>query len=191
MKTKLKNIATIQNGYSFRSRLEKDPYGNVSVVQMKDLTTDNRVNVSGVVISDVKEVKEYHQLRRDDIIFRTRGLDTTACILDEEIENSILAAPLLRIRVDEEKVLPKYLQWYINQSPAQSFLNSRARGTTQKMITKQALEELEVEMPTLDRQNLIIELANLSNQEQSLLTDLAQKKKEYISAILINSIKEK
>lgn len=42
MKMKIKKLATVQMGYSFRSRLEASEGGGVAVIQMKDLLDDKR-----------------------------------------------------------------------------------------------------------------------------------------------------
>ncbi len=189
MKTKLKNIANIQSGYSFRTKIQRNENGNVQVIQMKDLTNEFNVNITNLDITEIPELKDHYVMRKNDVIFKTRGLDTTASILDIEIKNTILAAPLLRIRIESLNVLPKYILWYINQIPAQIFFNSRAKGTTQKMITKQVIEELEIEIPTIEKQQRIVEVSQLAKREQTLFKELASKKNEYISAILLNSIK--
>ncbi len=190
MKTKLKNIANIQSGYSFRSKIQKDEKGNVLVIQMKDLTDKFKVNTGNLYKTEIQDLKNHYRMQKNDIIFKTRGLGTTACILGEEVTNTILAAPLLRIRIELKDILPEYIFWYINQTPAQIFFNSRAKGTFQKMITKQVLEELEIEIPSLENQKKIIDILQLVQKEQLLLNQLAKKRDEYISTILLNSIKE-
>jgi restriction endonuclease S subunit len=96
-----------------------------------------------------------------------------------------VSAPLFRIRVADRRVLPQYLNWYINQPPAQAFLASHAKGTAQKMISKDALEDLEVFVPSLERQRAIVEVAALAEQEQNLMKKLAEKRRQFLSAKLI------
>lgn len=190
MKVQLKQIASVQMGYSFRSRLEAVKLGDVAVIQMKDLRDDHVVDCSDLVTVDMKEVKEHHLVRKGDLVMRSRGLVTTSAILSEEPENAVVAAPLLRIRVGHpETVLPEYLNWFINQRDAQVFLHSRAIGTAQKMIGKEALDELEVFLPALLRQKNIVEIASLSNREQLLLHALAEKRDQYISELLMQFAK--
>jgi restriction endonuclease S subunit len=190
LKTTLKNLATVQVGYSFRTRLETSDDGDVAVIQMKDLLGDNTVDCNDLVKIDMKTVKEHHIARKGDLVFRSRGHTTTAAILLKNPGKAVIAAPLLRIRVTKpDKILPEYLNWYIDQRDAQSFLNSRARGTTQKMINKQVIEDLEVVLPTLEKQKTIAELAFLSAREQTLLCILADKRERYLSAKLVQLAK--
>lgn len=190
VKVQLRQIASVQMGYSFRSRLEADAAGDVAVIQMKDLRDDHVVDCSDLVTVDMKEVKEHHLVRKGDLVMRSRGLVTTSAILSEEPGSAVVAAPLLRIRAgDANKVLPEYLNWYINQRDAQAFLHSRAIGTAQKMIGKEALDELEVFLPDLVRQKNIVDMAALSAREQLLLHALASKRDQYISELLMQFAK--
>lgn len=190
MKMKIKKLATVQMGYSFRSRLEASEGGGVAVIQMKDLLDDNTVGCDDLVKIDLDAVKEHHLAQRGDLVFRSRGHVTTAAVLLEDPGKAVVAAPLLRIRVAKpDKVLPEYLNWYISQRDAQIFLTSRAKGTVQKMISKQAIEDLEVALPSMEKQKNIVELATLSAREQILLHTLADKWEQYISTVLMQFAK--
>ena len=190
MKIKIKKVATVQMGYSFRSRLEAVEGGGVSVIQMKDLLGDNTVNCDGLMKIDMEAVKEHHLARKGDLVFRSRGHTATSAVLLDDPGKAVVAAPLLRIRVTKpDKVLPEYLNWYISQRDAQIFLTSRAKGTVQKMISKQAIEDLEVALPSLEKQKAIVEVAVLSDREQALLHTLADKRDQYISTVLMQLAK--
>lgn len=185
MKVPLKQIATVQMGYSFRSRLEQMAAGEIAVIQMKDLTDRNRVDCGDLMRIDMEKLREHHLARPGDLVFRSRGMVTTSAILTDDPGTAVVAAPLLRIRVSHRNILPEYLTWFINQRPAQVFLASHAKGTVQQMISKPALESLEVFVPSLERQKAIAELAALGEQEQSLMQKLAERRRQYLSTTLL------
>lgn len=192
MKVKIKKLATVQMGYSFRSRLEVSDGGGVAVIQMKDLLDDNTVGCADLARIDMDTVKEHHLAQRGDLVFRSRGLVNTAAVLLDDPGKAVVAAPLLRIRVTNlGKVLPEYLNWFISQRDAQIFLTSMAKGTAVKMISKEALEDLEVALPSVETQKNIVELARLAAREQTLLHTLADKREQYISTLLMQLAKGK
>ena len=82
-------------------------------------------------------------------------------------------------------MLPAYLAWYINQPKAQVYFERQASGTITRMIHKKALAEMEIELPSLDRQKQVVTIARLAAREQELIRLLAEKKKSYINGILI------
>ena len=184
MKVELKKIASIQIGYSFRGRLDSVSTGVVAVIQMKDLDNDF-VSCRALVRIDEKVPKEHHLVRVGDLVFRSRGVTNTSAILLDDPGEAVVAAPLFRIRVIDHHILPRYLNWYINQSPAQAYIASHAKGTAQKMISKDVLDSLEIVVPSMKRQKAIVEVAALAEQEQNLMKRLVEKRKQHISARLI------
>lgn len=184
MVLKIKEFAEVQMGYSFRSRLELSEEGNVRVIQMKDLCDDATVDVDQLIKVDM-EAGDHHFVKRGDIIFRSRGQVLKPAILLDDIGRVVVAAPLLRIRVaNREIVLPEYLNWYLSQREAQAFLFKMAESTVQKMVSRKVIEELDVVVPSIEKQKVILEIFNLSTKEQALVHSLAQKKEKYVSSVL-------
>ncbi len=183
---KLGQLADITMGYAFRSRLEATPDGNLSVIQMKDLTDDNCLDLAALTRIEYSKAKPRQFVRLGDIIFRSRGQTHTAALVDQDPGPAIVAAPLLRIRT-REGILPAYLAWFINRPATQARLTSRAEGTALRMISKQSLAELEVTLPPLECQRAIVELAELAAEEQQLMARLADKRKQYMDGILMRA----
>lgn len=191
MKLRLSDIATVQVGYSFRSRLDSSISGNLAVIQMKDLSDNNVVNCEELIHVEMDSIKDHHLVQKGDLIFRSRGLVTNSAILADDPGRAIVAAPLLRIRIIEpEKVLPEYLNWYISQNAAQSYLAGMAGGTAQKIVNKRALENLEVAVPTSQRQSAIVDLVQLAAREQLLLREIMTKRDQYVSALIMKTLEE-
>lgn len=186
MKIKLKNLASVQMGHSFRTRLEPDPDGNISVIQMKDLTEDNQLNDQELVQIHMQDLKEHHRVKTNDLAFRSRGQINTAALIEQALSDAVIAAPLLRIRVESKSVMPAYLCWFINQPPSQAALHSKATGSAVRMIGKPVIEDLEVVVPSLDVQQKIIEIYQLSINEQKLMDALTKKKQTLTEAVLMN-----
>ncbi len=183
MLCRLKDIALVQMGISFRSRIEPETDGNVAVIQMRDLTEDNKLGHCNLIIVKMNGLNDRHLVKRKDFIFRSRGKTTTATIINTEIGSVVVAAPLLRVRVTSKHVLPEYLCWFVNQSSAQAFLHSRATGTAMTVIGKSALDDLEIPLPSLETQERIVALADLSDEEQRLMRDLAEQKEKLVKGI--------
>ncbi len=187
---KIKSLAVVQMGVAFRARLEPEKGGNTPVIQMRDLTEDNRLDARNLLTIQLDDVNEHHFVQRKDLIFRSRGKTTTTAIIDAEPGRAIVAAPLLRVRVTSEKVLPEYLWWFINQPPSQAFLHSRATGTAMVTIGKSVLEALEIPLPDLETQKQIMEIVTLSDKEHRLMKDLAKEKKRLADGVLMRLVKE-
>ena len=190
MRLKLKYIATVSYGVTFRSRVKTTTDGNVRLIQMKDLGDDNLVNLSGAVRINLPNLKDSQLVRYGDILFRSRGQKTTAALLDRNSERTVVAAPLLRIRPDFSNVIPEYLLWYINQPASQAYFTSRSEGTVVNMVSKRELEKLEIQLPSKERQGAIIRFLKLVKREQFLLSQIKKKKALYSQRILMRVASE-
>ena len=186
----LKELASVQIGQNFKCRLDnvKDP--NIYVIQMKDLTDDNRLNTNDLYGIDLEEIKEKYLVQNNDILFRSRGKTNTAALIDQEIISTVVGSPLFLVRVISKEVEPAYLCWYINHPSSQAYFARMAKGTSVQMIDKQALMDLVVYVPPLDIQEKVVALHELCKEEQRLMRDLANKKKSYMDAFLLRYVSQ-
>ena len=189
MKEQLGKLASIQTGYSLRTRIEPKADGSLQAIQMKDLTDDSRVDCSQLVRIELEKVGEHHFARLGDLVLRSRGQNPKSALIDVDPGSAIVISPLLRIRIKDVRLTSEYLNWFINQKDAQAWLASRMMGSHGGMITKGTVEELEIEIPPREKQNLVVELAALSEREKSLMKELSNKKSDYVNAIILKYLK--
>lgn len=181
----LKQIASVQMGYPFRSRLERDNKGNVSVIQMKDITEDGEFDSDNLIRINSNHIEERHLTKMGDIVLRSRGQTNKCTLINKDTGITVVSAPLLVIRIPGNSVLPAYLAWYINQTTTQNYLTSHARGTSVPMINKQVVEQLPVTVPSIECQQKIVDLNDMVEKEQDLLKQLAMKREQYSSHLLM------
>jgi restriction endonuclease S subunit len=113
-----------------------------------------------------------------------------ALMVDEPSEAIVLAAPLYRVRVNSaQELLPEYLNWYLHQDEAQTYLASRIKGTAQKMVSKNSLEGLPVDLPDLPTQQAIVDMSALLQRELTLLKAVSERRQALISTQLMQLAK--
>lgn len=190
MDAKLMEIAEVRMGYTFRSRLEPEMDGDVAVIQMKDIDDSNLLHPEGLVRIQMPELKDRHLVQEGDLMFRSRGMWNTAALVAGNLGRSVLAAPMMLIRPDTERVQSAYLLWFINQPSIQKVLSVQSAGTAVKMISKAALEQLEVSVPPLKTQQSIVEIGRLATLEAQLATKLMARRKVLIDGALMKRAKE-
>jgi hypothetical protein len=167
----LGEVAEVQMGYPFRSRLEHDPQGDVAVIQMKDIDDANLLHPEAAVRVALPKGKSHHLLRAGDLLFRSRGRSNGAAQVREGIGPAVLSAPMLLIRPRD--VLPAYLCWYVNAPATQVKLAAASAGTSVRMISAEALRGLDIPLPSLAAQQRIVQIAALAEREQTLLARIA------------------
>lgn len=167
----LDELAEVQMGYPFRSRIEHNPNGDVTVIQMRDIDDANLLHAEEAIRVALPKGKSHHLLRAGDLAFRSRGRSNGAAQVQDGIGAAVLSAPMLLIR--PHGVLPEYLCWFINAPATQAQLAALAEGTSVRMISAEALKALDVPLPSLAVQQRIAQAAALAEQEQTLLAQIA------------------
>ncbi len=194
MRKKLEEMADIQTGYQFREKLDVVSVGKYQVVQAKDISQSENHRLDPVNLYRVtpKRDTKKHEIRNGDVIFMSKGRRNYATFVDGlfGVPQTIAAGYFFLLRIKSKSVLPKYLTWAINQSPSQGYLQRIARGSGMPFIPKQAFKNLEIEVPPVKIQRLIIKLDELSQKERTLLNYMEQKRSELIRGICLRVAKQ-
>jgi restriction endonuclease S subunit len=186
--TILKHIASIQTGI-FAKTVSK---GEIVYLQVKHFDGKGRLN--SLLHPDLKEdnVTEKHLLRHGDVLFAAKGTKNFATWYENKNLPAVASTSFFVIRIQENfqnKILPEFLVWYINQPISQKILKGKAMGTSIVSISKSVLEELEISIPDLHTQRAILKIAQLRNSEKSLKQEIETLREKQIQQQIFNLIK--
>lgn len=170
-------------GYTARGRLTLAATGP-SAIQTGDIDDDGTIRKGSLSRYELPEPTERHLLQSGDLVFRSRGSPNVAAIVGPLSEPTIAILPLIVLRPDRERILPDYLAWAINHPRAQRQFNAQAQGTGTRMISKSALDAVEIPLPDLDTQARIVAVDRLAKIESRLLHDLADRRRQVTDHIL-------
>lgn len=191
MKKKIKDVAEIQIGYQFRGRIETDPKGTYKVIQIRDFDEFQNLRVTDLYKVTLKYDAERYMVNKGDILFLARGHRNYAIPIKDSLEDTIAASYFFILRLKNKNILPEYLAWFIKQVPAQAYLHNIARrGTHMPMVPKSVFENMPVDIPDIKTQKTIIELDNLLEKERSLLSQLQEKRTQFVKAVCLKAIKK-
>jgi len=190
MELKLKQLASIQSGMNFRSRIEFDGDGNALVAQA------GNINAQGVLLVDtltrifVPKINEKYLAKTGDLLLKTRGNINTVAVVPHIKEPILITSSLHRIRVDNKIALPEYLAWYLNTPNLQQKMQTKALGATIKTVSIRDIENLEIDLPSLEKQEIIAALGALAKREYALQMNITQIKHTLIQARLVRIAKQ-
>lgn len=189
----LKNIAHIQIGYQHRGKVERASDGSHYIIQFKDLKSIMELDGESFDYNSIdrvtpKGIPERYIISRGDVLFLSRGQKLFAVALPDVPPDTIAAHYFYILKPDTSIILPEYFAWYINQTPAQNFIESRMRGSHMLMIPKSSFEQLEIEIPEFTVQRSIIRLDDLRRREESLLTELIDARQRLVKRISLNAV---
>lgn len=185
---KLKNIATISSGYSFRIKIQNNPEGNTYVIQMRDISDDRSGIVNEPHKVDGNKIHEKHFLQKGDILFMAKGANNFALCYDEKYKSAVAASAFFVIRPTNDNILPAFICLYFNSSLGQNYLQANMAGTYIPNINKSTLSEMELIIPPLNEQEKINALFQLYRREKDLLLKILSKKDLMINELTRNLI---
>jgi hypothetical protein len=183
---KLVDVCAIQTGYTARGRLESVEQGGMLALQLRDILPNGRVSTTSLLRTQIEGPFERYVARPGDVVFRSRGERNTAAVIEGSIPEPVLALlPLMILRPDPAVLSGAYLAWALNQEPAQRHFEEEAQGTSLRMVSRSALENLKIAVPSLETQQKILRVNALAEQERELAEQLTLKHYELIHRVLI------
>ncbi len=189
---RLTDFCTIHTGYTARGRLDPTAVGGVLAIQLRDISPDGLVDPRRLTRVQLEDVADRYFVRAGDVVFRSRGERNTASALDDRLQESALAVlPLMVLRPNRDVVTPEYLAWAINQPPAQRHFDGAARGTNMRMIPRSSLDNLELDIPDLATQRMIVAVDALAERERELSQTAAETRRKMMTLILVERASRK
>ena len=128
------------------------------------------------------ETAHTYRVNRNDLLFnRTNSYDLVGrTAIVEQTTDAVFASYLVRVAVDESRVQPRFLNFFLNWDVAQSELKKLAsRGVSQANISAGKLKRFPVPVPSLNEQNEIDDILDaidrkivLHRRKRALLEEL-------------------
>jgi restriction endonuclease S subunit len=185
LKTLIKNITTIQTG------LFAKPSGSGDLVYLQSKHFDEFGQLQTVLHPDLKaeSISEKHLLKEGDVLFAAKGNKNFATVFENHNEAAVASTSFFVIRITDKKIVPHYLVWLLNSHSIQKELKGQALGTSIPSISKQVLENLEISVPSIDTQKIILQITELRNREKTLKQKIETLRDNQIQKQIFNIIK--
>lgn len=188
MKKTLQDIATVHTGmYSKFGQSGSAVYLQVNFFNEHG---DLEKHIKPNLVLDKKSM--HHLLQDGDVLFAAKGAKNFAAVYETHNGPCVASSTFLVIRIKPEvkhDLRPKFLAWYINHPNTQLWLKSKAIGSALPSISKGALSEMEITIPTLEKQHIITKLNSLRKLENNIQKQLLDLREQYIQQLLLTSLK--
>ncbi len=185
MKIALKHITTIQTGV-FAKPIQK---GDVVYLQAKHFDKNGEIAEILYPDLDANSKTDKHLLKKDDVLFAAKGSKNFAAWYENDKIPAVASTSFFVIRLNDKNILPRYLTWFLNHASTQIFLKGQARGSSIASISKAVLSELEIPIPDIQKQELILKIFKLRNKEKNIKQQIENLREKEIQNLLFNAIK--
>lgn len=189
-KAVLKTLASIQVGYQAKTRIKERARGTHRLIQSKNFDSFHRLRPENLTTFFPERKPETYSVRKGDVLFQARGVVHFACCVEDDLKDTLAAGSFYILRLRYENLLPQYLAWWLNQSKAQAYFQSQARGAGMSFIPKSTLSRLQVQIPPLSVQKKVVKIVTLAKHEQFLLDRFSELRSRLVKKVCIKAIQE-
>jgi hypothetical protein len=190
MKALLGDISEIQVGYQSREGIRAQLDGSHCLIQSRDFDKLHQVQWSNLIRFTPSGNTSKSELRQRDVLFSAKGQANFAYLVNRDVTNLLAANTFYILRPNPESILPVFLAWWLNQTPAQEYIRLNRSGSSLPFLSVSALSRLEVPIPDIEMQRKIGELEMLRKKEADLLDLYLTKISTLVEAVCLNAITE-
>ncbi|MEI6787705.1 MAG: restriction endonuclease subunit S [bacterium] len=184
---RLSAIADIRMGATLRGRdaTRPVPSGSCHLVRIGDISQDGELLTSELIrIEPNDAIKEDLFLQSGDVLFPNRGGRTTALVYRLDVPRTLVGAQFFVVSPDVSRVLPEYLAWFLRSDLAARYFEGRRKGSYVPIIQRSDLADMEIPLPSLEVQQIIVEAAGLALKVRVIEERLAALNWSFAKALL-------
>jgi type I restriction enzyme S subunit len=149
------------------------------IIRIDDFDEEGKLTSSAIqrVRLTAKDVQTYGLIERDLLINRVNSLSHLgkALLVRRFSEPVVFESNMMRLRLDESRVLPEYVWYFLLTETAKSYVRGRAkRAVAQSSINQGDVGSIPVPLPPVSQQNEIVSILGASDGKlQSLERECA------------------
>ena len=152
---RLGELAQINYGYTAKASFETDGPKFLRITDIQNGVV-NWSTVPSCELSDQDFIK--HKLETNDIVFARTGATTGKSFLIKEIENSVAASYLIRLRLTSSEILPEFVSIFFQTSMYWDLVEAGSSGSAQGGFNASKLSNLEINFPPIPEQKRIVSI---------------------------------
>lgn len=191
MQEKLSHLANVFTGHTLRGKMQHDPNGDCTVIQLKDLLIAGSVSLKHPPYkTSLGDIPAHQVLKKGDILIISKGSGNKALLYDGQYAPAVAVSAFAVIRPTKQQLKAEFLTWYINSSGAQEYFNAQRAGTTTLNLPKKAIDDLLVPVPSLEKQELMMKLVTQYEIYKGLVAEYEHNTRLLVEQTLHNHLNE-
>ena len=144
----------------FGSNLKSSEYVDhgIPIIRIQNIDRNHFINKNiHYVTKEKSEQLNRHSFSKNDVVITKLGIPVgKACLVPEYLENGIIVADILRMRVVDEFVSRKFLMYMINSEIIVKQFTHHTSGTTRPRVNLTKFRNFDISLPPLNEQKRIV-----------------------------------
>ena len=169
----LNRIAHVRTGYTHRNLNTSKDTGDVILLKPSNFNKDHFfVNTPDRLDEGQLNRIETHLLRNNDILITNKGAKIVSYLYKDDGQKYVATSSFYILSLFSKIVIPDYLLWFLNQEKTKNQIRSYLSGSGAQTYTKKSLGGVDVPIPTLEKQNEIVDFFTIINDEKLTIEQL-------------------
>ena len=189
LKTTIHHLAHIRSGLTTYRKASI----NGQAIYLNARLFNRQGHFISIIDQDLRDLRitprtERYLLEPNDVLFAAKGEKNFATVYDPAIGPAVASATFFVLRLRSEfssQIDPYYLAWLLNHPSYLRILKSQALGSTPPSISKKTLQQLDVHLPSLPKQQAVLAIDRLQKRRDTILQRIRTLKSQLTSTQLL------
>jgi len=180
-KMKLSDFATLQSGLVLNrkeARSEEETAKYYKRINMRSLSEYGELDRNDLDIFPSVEILDSAVLTQPNDIIVKLFTPIYPTLISEKDKGFIIPSQLVVIRVFDDQVLPEYLRYYLSTPEVSDLMLSIEGWRSQRTIKVSTFADLEIPIPSIEKQKLIAKISAINSQRERLYKELIEEEKK-------------
>lgn len=187
----LSSLGNLRVGYSVRRKKEVLPENATHwLIPIRAVSREfERIDWSALEPTEFEQDDSRYLLRDGDVLILVRG--ATIAIAVERPPDNVIVHNNLAIFSPRSILDGKYFAWWFNHPQTQKRLSRLILGSSQSFFPFSELKKLQVPVPSMEKQSMILTLHHLRQREKELTQKLEEKREQLSEALIFKLLETK
>lgn len=180
-KMKLSDFATLQSGLVLNrkeARSEEETAKYYKRINMRSLNEYGELDRNDLDIFPSVEILDSAVLTQPNDIIVKLFTPIYPTLISEKDKGFIIPSQLVVVRVFDDQVLPEYLRYYLSAPEVSELMLSIEGWRSQRTIKVSTFADLEIPIPSIEKQKLIAKISAINSQRERLYKELIEEEKK-------------
>ncbi|HBM98552.1 MAG TPA: hypothetical protein DD413_03925 [Ruminococcus sp.] len=186
MKTKkISEFATLQSGLVLNrreARFEEETEVIYNRLNLRSLNEYGEIKSENLDFFPSKSLLDDPFLTQKGDVVVKLSAPLFPTVIEESNINLVIPSQLAVIRIFDQKVIPEYVRYYLSTDGVSKYITSVEGGTVLHSIKINTLADLKIPIPTVEKQRLIVNIAQTNSKIEKLYKELVKQESKLATA---------